>query len=163
MYAQEDCKNVLSRASDLVNIFNTAPMEVFCIDFICLEHSKGGLENILVLTDQYRRTWNETAQTTTKALDFFVLTAIKKLSTVRYHSMGNDMSERFNRLPPKLFGTLEASQKTDWMPRVSTTTHAAVIDSTGFHYFSHVWASSSFGSSCLPWNTPRTLSPPGPQ
>ena len=87
MYTQEDCKNLLSRASDLVNIVNNAPIELVCIDYICLVHPKGGFLNILVLSDQYRRTWNETTKTTTKALDFFVLTGIKKIRTVPYHPM----------------------------------------------------------------------------
>ena len=55
-------------------------MEVVCIDYFSLERSKGGFENILVLTDHYTRyaqaipTHNQTAQTTAKALyeNFFV-------------------------------------------------------------------------------------------
>ena len=68
------------RAAEMVNIVSTAPMEVVCIDYLSLERSKGGFENILVITDHYTRyaqaipTRNQTAQTTAKALfeNFFL-------------------------------------------------------------------------------------------
>ena len=68
------------RAAEMVNIVSTAPMEVVCIDYLSLERSKGGYENILVITDHYTRyaqaipTCNLTAQTTAKALfeNFFL-------------------------------------------------------------------------------------------
>ena len=68
------------RAAEMVNIVSTAPMEVVCIDFLSLERSKGGYENILVITDHYTRyaqaipTRNQSAQTTAKALfeNFFL-------------------------------------------------------------------------------------------
>ena len=68
------------RAAEMVNIISTAPMEVVCIDYLSLEHSKGGFENILVITDHYTRLAqvipirNQTAQTTAKALfeNFFL-------------------------------------------------------------------------------------------
>ena len=49
-------------------------MKVVCIDYLSLKRSKGGFENILVLTDHYTSyaraipTRNQTAQTTAKAL-----------------------------------------------------------------------------------------------
>ena len=50
------CRKVLpARASDLVSIVSTVPIEVVCIDYFSLERSKGGFENILVLTDYYTR------------------------------------------------------------------------------------------------------------
>ena len=64
----------------LVNITSTTPMELVCIDYLSLERSKGGFENILVITDHFSRyaqaipTRNQTAATTAKALyeNFFL-------------------------------------------------------------------------------------------
>ena len=68
------------KATELVNITSSAPMELVCIDYLSLERSKGGFENILVITDHFSRyalaipTRNQTAQTTAKALfeNFFL-------------------------------------------------------------------------------------------
>ena len=64
----------------LVNITSTTQMELVCIDYLSLERSKRGFENILVITDhlscyaQAIPTRNETATTTAKALyeNFFL-------------------------------------------------------------------------------------------
>ena len=69
-----------TRAADLVNITSTAPMEVICIDYLTIEPSKGGIENVLVITDHFTRyaqaipTRNQTAHTTARILyeNFFV-------------------------------------------------------------------------------------------
>ena len=64
----------------LVNIVTTQPMELLCIDYLSLEPSKGGIENILVLTDHFTRlahaipTRNQTARTTAQVLYNFFLT-----------------------------------------------------------------------------------------
>ena len=55
-------------------------MELVCIDYLSLERSKSGFENILVITDQLSRyaqvipTRNQTAQTAAKVLfeNFFI-------------------------------------------------------------------------------------------
>ena len=68
------------KSAHLVNITSSAPMELVCIDYLSLEKSKGGFENILVITDHFSRyaqaipTRNQTAQTTAKVLfeNFFV-------------------------------------------------------------------------------------------
>ena len=73
-------KTAPTKATELVNITSTAPMELVCIDFLSLEKSKGGQENILVITDHYSRyaqaipTRNQKASTTAKALyeNFFL-------------------------------------------------------------------------------------------
>lgn len=35
----------------LVSIHSSAPMELVCVDFLTLEKSKGGIENVLIVTD----------------------------------------------------------------------------------------------------------------
>ena len=58
----------------LVPIRTTRRMGLVCMDFLSLEPSKGGIENILVITDHFTRfaqavpRHNQTAPTTAKAL-----------------------------------------------------------------------------------------------
>ena len=67
-------KTVPRPSAELVNIVTTQPMELVCIDFISLEKSKGGHENILVITDHFTcyaqafPTRNQLAKTTAKVL-----------------------------------------------------------------------------------------------
>ena len=39
----------------LVSIHSCAPMELVCVDFLWLEKSKGGIENVLVVMDHFSR------------------------------------------------------------------------------------------------------------
>uniref|UniRef100_A0A3P9J0P0 Gypsy retrotransposon integrase-like protein 1 n=1 Tax=Oryzias latipes TaxID=8090 RepID=A0A3P9J0P0_ORYLA len=39
----------------LVSIHSSAPMELICVDFLALEKSKGGIENVLIVTDHFSR------------------------------------------------------------------------------------------------------------
>ena len=48
-------KTAPTKATELVNITSTSPMELVCIDYLSLEKSKGGQENILVITDHFSR------------------------------------------------------------------------------------------------------------
>ena len=64
----------------LVNIVSSAPMEILCLDYLKLECSKGGYEDVLVMTDHFSRyaqafpTKNQTARTTARVLfDNFVV------------------------------------------------------------------------------------------
>ena len=57
-------------SANLVSIESTAQMEIVCLDYLSLERSKGGIENVLVITDHFSRyaqaipTKNQTAKTT---------------------------------------------------------------------------------------------------
>ena len=52
--------------AELVNITSTVPMEILCLDYLSLERSKGGVENILVITDHFTR-YAQAIPTTKKA------------------------------------------------------------------------------------------------
>ena len=60
--------------TELVHIVNSEPVKLVCIDFLSLERSKGGFENILVITDHFTRyaqafpTRNQLAKTTARIL-----------------------------------------------------------------------------------------------
>ena len=73
-------KHPVDQVAPLQNVFTTHPMELVCIDYLTLESSKGGFENILVVTDHFTKysqaypTRNQTARTTAQVLyhNFFV-------------------------------------------------------------------------------------------
>ena len=70
------CERCLRRKSStnerapLVNVSTTYPLELVCFDYLTLEPSKGGISNILVITDHFTKyamaipTRNQTARTT---------------------------------------------------------------------------------------------------
>ena len=65
-----------NRTANLVSIEISSPMELVCMNYLCLERSKGGYENILVITYHFTRhaqaipTKNQTAHTTAMAFMF---------------------------------------------------------------------------------------------
>ena len=79
------CQKCIKRKKEpsiapLVNIQTTQPLELVCIDYLSLEKSKGGYENILVITDHFTRyaqaipTRNQTAKTTAETLfNYFIV------------------------------------------------------------------------------------------
>ena len=75
-----ECRRCICRKSrhnvqaPLVSIKTSQPLELLCIDFLSLETSKGGFENILVITDHFTKfaqavpTKNQLASTVAKVL-----------------------------------------------------------------------------------------------
>lgn len=73
-------KTPVNPVTGLVPIESTYPLELLCVDFLTLDMSKGGYEQVLIMTDHFTRfaqaipTKNETAHTTAKAIfDNFVV------------------------------------------------------------------------------------------
>ena len=44
-----------NQLAPLVNVVTSQPLELLCMDFLSLEPSKGGIENILVITDHFTK------------------------------------------------------------------------------------------------------------
>jgi len=81
------------QVAPLVNIKTSQPMQMLCVDYLSLERSVGGYENILVITDHFTGyakaipTRNQTVATTarhlfdlsmtTEFLKFFILTKVQ--------------------------------------------------------------------------------------
>lgn len=61
-------KGPTEQRAPFVSIITTQPLEMVCVDFLSLEQSKGGVENILVVTNHFSRYANQTARMTAKLL-----------------------------------------------------------------------------------------------
>ena len=67
-------KTPANSRAPMVSIFTSQPLELVCMDYLTLEMSKGGYQNILVLTDHFTKdavaipTKNQTTKTTAEAL-----------------------------------------------------------------------------------------------
>lgn len=67
-------KSPTNNRAPLVSIVTTEPLELLCMDYMSLEMSKGGFQNILVLTDHFTKyalaipTKDQTAKTTAKMI-----------------------------------------------------------------------------------------------
>ena len=67
-------KHPINQVAPLQNVFTTQPMELVCMDYLTLETSKDGFENILVVTDHFTKhsqtypTKNQTAKMTARVL-----------------------------------------------------------------------------------------------
>ena len=122
----KECRRCICRKSGtntrapLVNISTTYPLELVCIDYLTLEPSKGGIENVLVVTDHFTRfamaipTKNQTAKTTTEA--FYNNFILKYGIPTRLHSdQGANFESEIVKELCKLTG-MEKSRTTCYHP-----------------------------------------------
>lgn len=61
-------KPLLSRAASMGHLQSQGPMELMCIDFLCLESDFSGQGNVLVLTDNFANFINSSLGLGKKAL-----------------------------------------------------------------------------------------------
>ena len=138
----------------LKNIMATHPLELFHLDYLCLEPGKGLEENVLVITDHFTRyaqayvTRTQTAQMTVRTLwDKFIVHygLPKNILTNQgsnfenqlvadlcelmgcgspYHLQTNGHCERFNSTLINMLWPLPKEKKSEWKNHIRTLVHA---------------------------------------
>ena len=142
-------KSSINVRSPLVSIHTFQPLELVCMDYLTLETSKGGHQNILVITDHFTKyavaipTRNQQQKQLLRHFSKMLchimvslcfesdlisemckLTGMTKSRTTSYHPMGNGICERFNRTLLNMLGTMDPDQKHDWKSHINALVHA---------------------------------------
>ena len=157
-------KAVGGKSAELVNITSSSPREIVCLDYLSLERSKGGHENILVITEHFSRyaqaipTQNQTAKTTARVLfDNFI---VHYGFPARIHS---DQGKNFeSHLIKELcqIARVEKSRKTPYIPwemaRLKDSTRPCLRCWKPFKSTRKVIGSHMFQLLCMPITPPFT-------
>ena len=146
-------RKTTTQKAPLANISTSFSRELVCMDYITLEKSES-YQYIMVITDHFTRlaqaipTRNLSVRTTAEhssityygilykihsdqgssfdgkiLKELYDITGISK-SRTPYPPMGNDMTEKYNRILLDMLGTLQPEQKSKWKDHIRPLTHA---------------------------------------